>query len=133
MRDTWQAAAVVGGVSLLDAGASILAWRGAAWHVGGLAVLAGVLLRTAAVVRSHLVHTHAAVEAGGGGLGALIDVLLAGLTMESGRAGADVGGIEGRALAAICTWIGSTWVGKLACFALKTKQQKRVVSNYGSW
>lgn len=47
---TWQAGAVIGGVSLLDAGASVLAWRGAAWRVGGLAVLASVLLRTAAVV-----------------------------------------------------------------------------------
>lgn len=77
-------------------------------------MLAGVLLRTATVVRAHLVHTHAAVQAGRGRLGALVDVLLAGLTVEGGRAGADVGGIEGRALAAVCAWVGSAWVGELA-------------------
>lgn len=40
---TWEAGAVVDGVSLLNAGASILAWRGAAWHVWCLTVLASVL------------------------------------------------------------------------------------------
>lgn len=79
-------------------------------------MLTGVLLRTAAVVRAHLVHTHATVKTGRGSLGALIDVLLAGLTVEGGWAGADVGGIEGRALAAVCTGIGSARVGKLAGF-----------------
>lgn len=47
---TWQAATVVGGVSFLDAGSSVLAGRGAAGHVRGLTVLPGVVLRTAAVV-----------------------------------------------------------------------------------
>lgn len=47
--ETWKAATVIGGVSLLDTCASILAWRGAARHVEGLTVLAGVLLRAAAV------------------------------------------------------------------------------------
>lgn len=65
-REAWQAATVVGGVSLLDARASILARRGAARHVGCLTVLAGVLLRTAAVVGAHLIDAHTAVEAGGG-------------------------------------------------------------------
>lgn len=46
---TWKAAAVIGGVSLLHTGASIVARRGAAWHVGRLTVLAGVLMRTATV------------------------------------------------------------------------------------
>lgn len=41
--EAWEAGAVVGGVSLLNAGASILAWRGAAWHVWRLTVLASVL------------------------------------------------------------------------------------------
>lgn len=74
------------------------------------------------MVRAHLVDTNAAVEARGGGLRALVDILLAGLAVESGRAGADVGGIKGGALATICTWIGSTWVGNLARFTLKIKQ-----------
>lgn len=92
---TWQAATVEKGVSLLDTGATVLARRGAAWRVGGLAVLAGVLLGAATVVRAHLVHAHAAVETGEGGLGALVDVLLAGLAVEGGRARADVGRVEG--------------------------------------
>lgn len=96
-----------------------MARRGAAWHIGGLAVLAGVLLRAAAVVRAHLIHANAAVKTWRGRLGALVNVLLAGLAVEAGRAGADVGGIECRALATVCTWIGSTWVGNLAGFALK--------------
>lgn len=115
--EAWQAAAVVGGVSLLDASASVLARRGAARHVGGLAVLPGVLLRTAAVIRAHLIHADAAVETGRGGLGTLVDVLLAGLPVEGRRAGADVGGIEGRALAAVGARIGSARVGELAGFA----------------
>lgn len=127
---TWQAAAVVDGVPLLDAGASVLARRGAARHVGGLAVLASVLLRAAAVVRAHLVHAHAAVEAGRGSLGALVDVLLAGLTVEGGRARADVGGIECRALAAVCARVGCARVGELAAFTLRTNQQERVISYY---
>lgn len=89
-----KAAAVVGGLSFLDAGASILTRRGAARHVEGLASRAGVLLRTAAVVRAHLIHAHAAVEAGRGNLGALVHVLLAGLTVKGGWAGADEGGIK---------------------------------------
>lgn len=92
---TWQAATVIRGVSLLHTGASVLARRGAAGHVRGLAVLPGVLVRTAAVVRADFVHTHAAVETGRGSLGALVDVLLAGLTVEGRRAGADVGGVKG--------------------------------------
>lgn len=95
MCSTWQAAAVVGGVALLHAGPSILARRGAAWHVRGLTVLASVLLRTAAVVRADLVHAHAAIQTWGGSLSALVDVLFTGLTMESRGAGADEGGIEG--------------------------------------
>lgn len=119
---TWKTGAVVGGVSLLNTGASILAWRGAAWHVWCLTVLASVLRRASAMVRAHLIDTNAAIEARGGGLCALVDILLAGLAMEGGWAGADVGGIKGRALATICTWIRSTWVGDLARFTLKIQK-----------
>lgn len=77
---------------------------------------ASVLLRTAAVVGPHLIHTDAAIEAGSGGLGALVDVLLAGLTMEGGWAGADVVGIKSRALAAVCARVGRAWVGMLTAF-----------------
>lgn len=58
-------------------------------------MLASVLLRTAAMVRAHLIHTDTTVQTGRGGLGALVDVLLAGLSVEGRRAGADVDGIEG--------------------------------------
>lgn len=129
---TWEAATVVSGVSFLDAGASILAWWGAAWRVGGLTVFAGVLLRTATVVWSHLIHTCATIKTMRGSLGALIDVLLASLTIKRGRAGADVSGLKGWALATVCTWIGSTWVGELAGFALKTTQQKRFINHASS-
>ena len=120
---TWKAATIVGGVSLLHAGASILAGGGAAGHVGGLTVLAPVLERTAATVRAHFVDTRPAVETGGGALGALVHVLLAGLTVEGGGAGADVGGVVGRALAPVCTWVGRTGVRELAGFTFRAKQE----------
>lgn len=111
-----EAAAVIGGISLLDTGAAVLAWRGATRHVGRLTVLAGVLLRASAVVRAHLIHTHATVKTRRGDLGALVDVLLARLAVEGRRAAADVGGVKRRALAAVGTWVGGTRVGKLAHF-----------------
>lgn len=58
-------------------------------------MLASVLLRASAVVRSHLIYTHATIKTRRGTLSTLIDVLLAGLTMEGRWAGADVGGIKG--------------------------------------
>lgn len=58
-------------------------------------MLSSVLLRTAAVVRAHLIHTYATVETGRWSLGTLVDILLAGLSMEGRRTGADVGGIKG--------------------------------------
>lgn len=73
------------------------------------------------MIRAHFVYTNTTVEARGGGLRTLVDILLTGLAMEGRRAGADVGGIKGGALATICTWIGSTWVGNLARFTLKIK------------
>lgn len=47
------------------------------------------------MVRAHLVDTNAGIEARGGGLCALVDILLAGLAVEGGWAGADEGGIKG--------------------------------------
>lgn len=87
-------------------------------------MLAGVLLRASAVVRAHLIHTHATIKTRRGNLGALVDVLLARLAVEGRRAAADVGGIEQRALAAVGTWVGGTRVGKLAHFTLKTRKHQ---------
>lgn len=64
-------------------------------------MLAGVFLRAAAVVRADLIHTDATVTTGRGSLGAFVDVLFAGLTVEGRWAGADEGGFVGRALAAV--------------------------------
>ena len=75
---------------------------------------AGVLLGAAAVVGAHLVHAHPPVAARGRGLGALVDVLLAGLAVEGGRAGADVVELEGGALAAVGAGVGGAGVGELA-------------------
>lgn len=86
-------------------------------------MLTSILLWAAAVVRAHLIHTYTTIEAGRGRLGTLIDILLAGLTMESRWAGADIVRFKGRALATIGTGIGCTWVGKLAGFTLKIRQQ----------
>lgn len=86
-------------------------------------MLAGVLLRASAVVRAHLIHTNATIKTRRGNLGALVDILLARLAVEGRRTAADVGGIERRALAAIGAWVGGTWVGKLAHFTLKTRQE----------
>lgn len=94
MELTGKTAAVKGGVPFLDAGATIKAWRGAAGRVRHVAVLAGELLGAAAVVRAHLVHAHAAVEAQRWHSCALIHVLLAGLAVEGRRASADVGGVK---------------------------------------
>lgn len=73
------------------------------------------------MIRAHFVYTDTTIEAQRGGLRTLVDILLTGLAVEGRRAGADVGGIKGGALATICTWIGSTWVCNLARFTLKIK------------
>lgn len=75
---TRQTAAVVDTVAFLDAGAPVVARRGAARHVAGPTVRPAVVLRAAAVVGAHLVDADAAVEARRRALGALVDVLLAG-------------------------------------------------------
>lgn len=58
-------------------------------------MLASVLLRASAVERTNLIYTYATIKAWRGSQSALVDILLAGLTMEGGWAGADVGGING--------------------------------------
>lgn len=73
----------------------------------------------AAVVRAHLVHTHAAIEARRGQSGALVHILLTGLAVEGRRAGADVGGVKRRALAAIGAWVGGARVGEVAHFTFR--------------
>lgn len=79
---TWQAGALVGGISFLDASAPIVAGRGIAWHIERLAVFASVFLRASAVVGAHLIDTNATVLTDVGILGALIDILLAGRPIE---------------------------------------------------
>lgn len=113
----WQAAAVIGGVSLLDTCASILARRRVAWHVEGLTVLPTVLLRAAAVVGTHLIDTHTPVLTWRGQLGTFVDILFASFTMEGWRTRANECSVKGRALATIGTRIGGTWVGNVAYFS----------------
>lgn len=114
---TWQASALVGGVTLLDAGTPVVARRRAAGQVGGLAVHARVLLGAVAVVGAHLVDAHAPILAGGGTQDALIHVLLAGLAREERGAGADVMGFKWGALATIGAGVRGTWVCLLTLFA----------------
>lgn len=76
---TWQTGALVARLSLLYAGAPVVAWRGVTGLIEGLAVFPGVFHRAVAAIRAHLVLTHATVLARRGTLGALIDVLFAGL------------------------------------------------------
>lgn len=98
---TWHTGALVAGLSLLDAGASAMAGRRVAGQVAALAVLPRVLLRALAPVAADLVDARPAVLAGRLVHGALVDVLFAGLSGEEGRAGADVVGLDGGALAAV--------------------------------
>lgn len=111
---TWHTGAFVAGLSLLDAGAPVVAGRRAAGQVAALAVPARVLLRTLARVPAELVDARAAVLAGR--RVALVHVLLAGLSREERRAGADVDGLDGGALAAVGTRVRGTGVGLLAQF-----------------
>ena len=101
-----------------------MAGRGAAGQVGGLAVRAGELLGAAAVEGAHLVDADAPVAAGRGRLGALVDVLLAGLPVEGGGAGADVVGVEGGALAPVGAGVGGAGVGQLAGLTWRPHQNE---------
>lgn len=100
---TWHTGALVAGLSRLDAGASIMAGRRVAWQVAALAVLARVLLRALASVAAYIIDAHPAVLAGRRVRVTLVDILFAGLSREEGRAGTDVNGLDGGALAAIGT------------------------------
>lgn len=80
-----------------------MAGRRVAGQVAALAVLARVLLRALATVAADVVDAHAAVLAGRRARIALVDVLFAGLSGEEGRAGTDVVGLNGGALAAVGT------------------------------
>lgn len=103
--NTWQASALVGGLSFLYAGAPVVAGRGIAGHVEDLAMLASVLQQASAVVGAHLVDTSAAILADRGILGALVDILLAGLPVEGRRTVAQVMGLKGSAGTAVGTWV----------------------------
>lgn len=61
---TWHTGAFVAGLSPLDAGASVVAWRRVAGHVAALAVLPRVFLRTLAIVASELIDAQPAIPAG---------------------------------------------------------------------
>lgn len=123
---TWQTRAFIAGLPLLYAGAPVKARWGVAGLIEGLAIFPRVLRRAAAAIRAHLVLTHAAVLAGWRNLGALVDVLPAGLAWEEGRAVADVVGIEGTALTAVGTRIWGTRIGLLAVFTYGPKQEQNI-------
>lgn len=110
---TWQAGAVVGGISSLPAGSPVLAGRGVAWHVRDLAVLSNVLLLALAPVGAKLVDALASVLAQGGAQGALVLVLLAGRAVESRGAAADVVRFKRGALAAVGARVGGARISLL--------------------
>lgn len=114
---TWQARAVIGGVSDLAARPPVLAGRGVAGHVEMLAVLPGVRRLAEALVGAHLVGAAPAVLADGRRDAAFIDVLLAVGPVEARGASADVVGFEGEALAPIGAGVGGAGVSLLAGFA----------------
>lgn len=113
---TWQAGALVRGVTCGPARAPVLAGGGAAGHVGQLAVLAGVGGAADTAVGADLVEAGAPVAAGRGVHATLVHVLPAGGAVEAGRAAADVGGLEGQALATVGTGVGGARVRLLARF-----------------
>lgn len=94
-----------------------MAWWRIAGQVPTLAVLACVLYRALASVAPDIVDAHAVILAGWWAHIALIDILFAGLSWEEGRAGADVVGLDGRAVATIGTGIGGTGISLLAQFS----------------
>lgn len=100
---TWHTGALVAGVSLLDAGSSVVAGRRVAGQVAALAVFPHELRRTLTSEAAHLVDAHAAISAGRRVRFALVDVLFAGFSAEERRAGADVAGLNGGTLAAVGT------------------------------
>lgn len=63
------------------------------------------LQRTLAPVPAHLIDAHATVLAGHGICIAFVDVLFAVFPREERRAGTDVVGFKGGALAAVGTWV----------------------------
>lgn len=128
----WQTAAVISCVPLLNTRASVLAWRRTAWHVESFTVLTRILLRTPAVVGPHLVHTHTTILTERGQLGAFVDILLAGFTMEGWWTCTDECGVKGRALATIGTRIGSTGVGNVAHFTRPARWTAASVRRQGN-
>lgn len=90
----------------------------ARWRIAGqvatLAVLACVLHRALASVAPDIVYAHAVILAGRRAHIALVDILFAGLSWEEGRAGADVVGLVGRAVATIGTGVWGTGISLLA-------------------
>ena len=120
---TWHAGALVAGVSLLDAGAPAVARRRVAGHVAALAVHARILRGTLAAEGAHLVDAHTPVQAGRRALGALVDVLLAGLAGEELRAGADVVGLKGGALPSVRAGVGGAGVRLLALFTWRWRKR----------
>lgn len=103
--ETWHTGAFVAGLSLLDAGASIIAGRWVAGKVAAFAVLACILLRALASVATDVIDARPTILAGRRVHITLIDVLFAGLSKEERRAGTDVVGLNGGALPTVGTWI----------------------------
>lgn len=93
-----------------------MAGRRVAGQVAALAVRPRVLRRALAPVPAHLVDAHAAVPAGRRPGVTLVDVLLAVLPFEEGRAGAHVVGPDVRALAAVGARVRGAGVGDVAQF-----------------
>lgn len=93
----------------------------ARWGIAGqvptLAVLACVLDRALASVAPDIVDAHSVILARWRTHFALVDVLLAGLSWEEGRAGADVVGLYCRAVATIGAGIRGTGISLLAQFS----------------
>lgn len=114
---TWQARAVIGGVSDLAARPPVLAGRGVAGHIEVLTVLPSVGWLAGALVGAHLVGAAPTILADGWCDVALIDVLLAVGPVEASGAPADVVGIERDTVAPVGAGVGGTGVSLLAGFA----------------
>lgn len=79
-------------------------------------MLTRILLRTAAVVGPHLIHTHTTILTGRRQLGTFVDILLAGFTMEGRWASTNECGVKSRTLATVGTRVGGTGIGNVAHF-----------------
>lgn len=122
--NTWQAGAIIGGVVGLPAGAPILARRRIAWHIWVLAEIASETTLAQTGEWSKAVKTGSTIFARI--LFALIDILLAGLSVKTFQAFAHILWVEWDTSSTIPARVGGAWVSLLASVSCNVNTQFRI-------